>query len=179
EYAAAEAGLKHEMAARYPDVSLGPGYLYDQGQKKFILGLSVTLPILNQNDGPIAEALARRREVAARFSALQASVIADVEAALERYRSALGELGETARALATLDRRDKATRRAIELKDLDRTALTGLQLEMVQVRESRLASLRRAEEALGALEDAVQRPLGGRPAPPEPAAAGPREETRR
>ncbi len=167
EYDAAEAALKREVAGRFPDVSLGPGYLYDQGQRKFTLGLSVSLPVLNQNEGPIAEAEARRREVAARFHALQASVIGDVETALERYRSAIAELGEADQTLATLEKREKATRRAIELKDLDKTSLTGLQLEKVQVRESRLASLKRAEDALGALEDAVQRPLGGRSAPPE------------
>lgn len=179
EYDAAEAALKRELAARYPDVSLGPGYLYDQGQRKYILGLSVTLPILNQNEGPIAEALARRKEVAARFHALQAAVIGELESAFERYRSALDELTETDKALATLEKREKATHRAIELKDLDKTALTGLKLEMVQARESRLASLKRAEDALGALEDAVQRPLGGRGGPPEASASCPREESGR
>jgi cobalt-zinc-cadmium efflux system outer membrane protein len=179
EYDAAEAALKRELSARYPDVSLGPGYLYDQGQRKYILGLSATLPILNQNEGPIAEALARRKEVAARFHALQAAVIGEVESALERYQSAIDELTETDKVLLTLEKREKATRRAIELKDLDRTALTGLQLEMVQVRESRLASLKRAEDALGALEDAVQRPLGGRGVPPEARAFNPREESSR
>jgi cobalt-zinc-cadmium efflux system outer membrane protein len=176
EYDAAEAALKRELSARYPDVSVGPGYLYDQGQRKYILGLSVTLPVLNQNEGPIAEALARRKEVAARFHALQASVIGEAESALERYQSAIAELGEADRTLATLDRREKATRRAIELKDLDKTALTGLRLETVQAQEGRLGSLKRGEEALGALEDAVQRPLGSRRAPPEAGPSSPREK---
>lgn len=176
EYEAAEAALRREVAGRYPDVSLGPGYLFDQGQKKFTLGLSLTLPIFNQNEGPIAEAEARRKGVAARFHALQAAVIGETDSALERYRSALAELAEAEKTLSTLDRREKATRRAIELKELDKTALSGLRLETVQAEQTRLGALKKAEDALGALEDAVQRPLGSRRALPETGSSSPREK---
>ncbi|MBV8880637.1 MAG: TolC family protein, partial [Planctomycetaceae bacterium] len=77
EYAAAEAVLGFELAKRYPDVTLGPGYLFDQGDRKFTIGLSVSLPIFNQNGGPIAEAEARRQESAARFLAIQAHAIGE------------------------------------------------------------------------------------------------------
>jgi len=176
EYEAAEAALQRELAGRYPDVSLGPGILYDQGQQKFTLGLSMTLPILNQNGGPIAEADARRKEVAARFHAVQASVIGEVEAAIERYRAAIAEFGEADKTLSTVERREKAIRRGIELQELDKTALAGIALELVQVREARLGALKRTEDALGALEDAVQRPLGPRGAVPEPGSSRPRGE---
>jgi outer membrane protein TolC len=175
EYAAALAALQREWAGRYPDVSLGPGYTYDQGQKKLNLGLSVTLPIFNQNEGPIAEAEARRKEIAARFSVLQAGAMGELETAQERYRAALAELGEAAKSLEIIARRETAVKRAVDLGDLDPTALVGLRLERVQVEESRLGSLRHAEEALGALEDAVQRPLGLRAAPPKPDSRNPRE----
>jgi outer membrane protein TolC len=176
EYEAAEAVLKREVASRYPDVSLAPGYLYDQGQKKLTLGLSVTLPVLNQNEGPIAEADAHRQEIAARFRQLQAAAIGDLEAALARYRAAWAEIGEADKTLAALERREKATRRAIELKDLDRTALLGLGLERVQAEEAKAGALKRVEDALGALEDALERPLGGRSGSPKPEMAPPRGE---
>ncbi|MBI3858486.1 MAG: TolC family protein [Planctomycetes bacterium] len=179
EYAAAEAALRREAASRYPDLTLGPGLLNDQGDRKLTLGLSFTLPIFNQNEGPLAEADARRKEVAARFNQVQAAAIGDVEAASERYATALAELGETEKTLGTIDRREKAVRRAIELKELDKTALTGLRLERVQAEASRLVSLKRAQDALGALEDAVQRPLGSSAAPPLPGTTSPREEEKR
>lgn len=174
EYAAAEAALGRELAGRYPDVSLGPGLLNDQGDRKFTLGLSVTLPVFNQNEGPIAEADARRKEIAARFYQLQVSVIAEVDVAADRYRTALAELGEAEKTLAAVDRREKATRRAIELKELDRTALAGIRLERVQAEAARIAAIRRGQDALGALEDAVQRPLGSAGAPPLPGTSNPR-----
>jgi outer membrane protein TolC len=133
EYAAALAALQREWAGRYPDVSLGPGYTYDQGQKKLNLGLSVTLPIFNQNEGPIAEAEARRKEIAARFSVLQAGAMGELETAQERYRAALAELGEATKSLEIIARRETAVKRAVDLGDLDPTALVGLRLERVQV----------------------------------------------
>jgi outer membrane protein TolC len=179
EYDAAEAALKREVAGRYPDLSLGPGVLNDQGDRKFTLGLSFTLPVLNQNEGPIAEADARRKEVAARFYQRQAAAIGDIESASERYQTALAELGEAEKTLGTIERREKSTQRAIDLKELDKTALTGLRLERVQARASRLGALKRAQDALGSLEDAVQRPLGPGSAAPEPGLASPRDEGKR
>ena len=41
-----------------PDVHLNPGYQFDQGDNKWSIGLTFDLPILNQNQGPIAEAKA-------------------------------------------------------------------------------------------------------------------------
>jgi len=51
EYAATEAALRLEIAKQYPDVHLGPGYSYDQGQDKWTIGFSATLPIFDQNRG--------------------------------------------------------------------------------------------------------------------------------
>lgn len=160
EYAASEAALQLELQKRYPDVNLGPGYLWDQGAKKFTIGLSVSLPIFNQNGGPIAEAEAHRKEVAARFLALQAGAIAEMETALARYRSATLQLSEAEKTIAAVLKRETAVRRAIELGEMDRVALTGVRLELASARGGRLAAIRRAQTALGDLEDAVQRPLG-------------------
>src|SRR6185369_12284368 len=88
-YAAAEATLALELARQYPDVHLGPGYQFDEGQNKWSVGLSVDLPIVNRNEGPIAEAAAARDEAAARLLATQASAIADVEQALTRRSAEL------------------------------------------------------------------------------------------
>jgi outer membrane protein TolC len=175
EYAAAEAALGRELAARWPDVNLAPGYTYDQGQKKFTLGLQITLPVLNQNEGPIAEAEARRKEVGARFLAVQAAAIGELEIAFERYHAALAEIREARQSLEVLAGRERAARRAVELGDLEPTALLGLVLEIVKAEQSREESLRHAEDALGGLEDAVQRPLGSRGAAPAPSEKGPRE----
>lgn len=59
-YAAAQSALQLEIARQYPDVHLGTGYQWDQGEGKWQLGLTLEIPVLNRNQGPIAEAEARR-----------------------------------------------------------------------------------------------------------------------
>jgi outer membrane protein TolC len=166
DYAAAEAALGLELLKRYPDVTLGPGYLFDQGDKKFTLGLSISLPIFNQNGGPIAEAEAKRKEAAARFLSIQARAIGEFEEALARFQAGRGQLASLRVALAAVTRRLEGIRRAVDLGEADRATLLGAQLERSFVELAGFEALRRSQEALGALEDALQRPLGGAPRAP-------------
>ena len=68
DYAASQSALQLEIARQFPDMHIGPGYLLDQTDNKWTLGATLTLPVLNQNQGAIAEAKARREEMAARFA---------------------------------------------------------------------------------------------------------------
>ena len=88
EYDAAESFVQLNIAKQYPDINLGPGYQWDQGQNKWIFGFSVTLPILNRNEGPIAEAEAQRAEAEARFVALQARIIGEIDKATVAFNAA-------------------------------------------------------------------------------------------
>jgi len=160
QYAAAEADLQLEIAKQYPDIQIGPGYAYEEGHNYFTLGLSATLPVFNRNEGPIAEAEARRREAAAAFVARQTQVIGESETSLARYVAALKELAEADQSLRTLeDAQVQRMQRAVQLGEEDRLALSGVQIEHAVVARSRLDALGRAQRALGELEDAVQRPL--------------------
>src|SRR6202163_2203574 len=94
QYAAAEAGLRLEIAKQYPDINLGPGYTYEETHSFFTVGASSTIPLFNRNQGPIAEAEARRQEAAAAFLERQAQVIARSERALAVYTAVLKELSE-------------------------------------------------------------------------------------
>ncbi|HKW92157.1 MAG TPA: TolC family protein [Methylomirabilota bacterium] len=159
DYAAADAALKLEIAKQYPDVRLGPGYVFEEGDNKFQIGLSVRLPIFDRHEGPIAEATARRREAGAQFLARQAQVIREVDEGLRRYRSALGQLTEASRAHELLLAGEAATRRALEAGEEDRVTLVGVGVRRAVAARERLAALREAQTALGALEDAVERPV--------------------
>src|SRR5437667_170854 len=85
EYAASQSALQLEIAKQYPDLHLGPGYQLDQTDNKWSLGATLTLPVLNQNQGAIAEAKARREEAAARFVALQAQAVGEIDRAVAGY----------------------------------------------------------------------------------------------
>jgi outer membrane protein TolC len=160
EYAAIEAALQLAVANQYPDLHLDPGYEFDQGEHKFSLGPTVTLPLLDRNRGPIAEAAARRNEAAASFLALQSDALHEMEAAQLNYRAAVEAWQTTDRIATDLQQRiEKATERELQVGETDRAALLQVRLQSSAAGRARLAAIRKVQDALGALENAVQRPL--------------------
>ncbi|MCJ7611160.1 MAG: TolC family protein [Candidatus Aminicenantes bacterium] len=159
EYEAAQAALRVEIAKQYPDLVLGPDYQLDQTDVKWTLGLSLILPLLNRNKGPIAEAEARRAEVAARFLALQASVLAELERASAAGRAA----GDKARAademLTELRRQEAAGQARYKAGEISKLELLAIQLEVSSGALARLEALVQAQQAVGDLEKAIQAPL--------------------
>ncbi len=175
-YAAAEAGLQLEIAKQYPDFQIGPGYQFEEGNNFFTVVFSVILPIFNRNQGPIAEAEARRKQAAAKFLTLQARAIAQSEQALARYRSSRKSLDEARTTISRLQNsRERMALRAVALGEADRLTLTAVQLETEAAKRQELAALAAAQAALGALEDAIERPLAGEEFLPaeKPAGASP------
>lgn len=82
EYNATHEALKLEIAKQIPDINIGPAYQWDAHDGgKIGLGISLTLPIFNQNEGPIAEAKARREIAAANFNMIQTRIISGIETA--------------------------------------------------------------------------------------------------
>ena len=159
EYAASQSALQLALANQYPDVHLGPGYTWDQGVKKWSLGLSLMLPVMNQNQGPIAEAKAKRDQAAAVFNATQARAIGEIETALGGYRASRDKLAAVeGLAVAQNDQLRKAET-LFKAGETDRGALLGARLELSQTALARVDALAKAQQAWGALEDAAQSPL--------------------
>lgn len=165
EYAASESALQLEIAKQYPDIQLGPGYAWDQGDRKWTLGFSMELPVFNRNEGPIAAAAARREETAARFRALQATVIGAVERSSADYARALHELDAANALVASKRRSERSVEAQFRLGASDRMDLLQARIETNAALLARLDVLAKAEDALGNLEDAVERPLDGPLAP--------------
>ena len=160
DYQASESALKIEIARQYPDVHLNTGYEYDQGLQKWgILGFGVELPLLNRNEGPIAQAEARRKQAAARFEALQAKVIADLDRALALYQVALKSQDGAAALLETQRKQLESVEQQSKAGAADRLDVLTAQLELAASEAALEDSQTRLHQALGALEDAVQRPL--------------------
>ncbi len=159
EYAASQAALQLELARQYPDLHLGPGYQYDQGAHKWALGLSLELPLLNQNQGPIGEAEARRAELAARFEALQARIAGEIDRALALRDAARDELALADERRAAQRARLAQTRAAREAGALGRSELRAAELELAREQRAHLEAELALQRALGDLEAALQQPL--------------------
>lgn len=158
DYAAAENNLRLEIAKQFPDVHLNPGYQFDQGDNKWALGLTVELPILNQNQGPIAESRARRELAAAKFLQLQSQIIAQVERAVAGWRSAQSQLKTSGELLAAAEQQQKSMTAQAQAGAASKTDVAAAEIELASIRLTQLDSVAQAQAALGALEDALQSP---------------------
>jgi outer membrane protein, heavy metal efflux system len=159
EYASAEADLRLEIAKQYPDIHLNPGYQYDQGDNKWSVGLTLELPLLNQNRGPIAEAGARRKLAGAKFVALQSQVIGEIDRAVAGYHIAEEQL-KTADLLFEASRQQHESSGAqLRAGAADAVDALGAELEFDAASLGQLENQARFQAAVGALEDAVQRPV--------------------
>jgi len=159
EYAASQAALQLEIAKQYPDINIGPDWQLDQTDHKWTLGLALVLPIFSRNKGPIAEAEARRTESAARFLALQAKVIGDLDGAIAACGAAVQNSKTADEILAHLKRQEESAKVKWQLGEISKLEYLGLQIELNSSALARLDVLVKAQEAIGRLEDAMQSPL--------------------
>jgi outer membrane protein, heavy metal efflux system len=168
QYAAAESALALQIANQYPNVTLSAGYGYDTGQHKYMLFPAADLPVFNQNQGPIGEALARRDAVAARFTGLQTQVIDAVDGASAEYQAATRTLASADALLADEQDRERRTSRWFQAGEADRPTLLAAQLERIVAEQSRFDALVQQRQVLGAVEDALQHPFYGPAMPASP-----------
>ncbi len=160
EYEAGQAALQLEISRQYPDIHIGPGYTFDAGAHKFLLPVSgITLPLFNQNQGQIAEATARRKEMAARVNALQAQAIDDTDRAVQNYRAALQNLQLADALLSAQQQQLQGLQRVFQAGELDRLTLTLAQHEFYTQTLARQDALMQVQQHIGQLENAMQRPL--------------------
>ena len=161
-YAAAEQELKLQVLRQYPNINIGPGYKFDQGENKFTLGFSMTLPLFNQNQGPIAQAEARRAAAARTFDSVQMRCIEQTHSALVTYQQALRQLRQVAHLADSAKQQLSAARRMVAAGNAGRLTLVNARLIYDNLIAERATIRQQAWLALANLEDAVESPL---PAP--------------
>ena len=161
EYAASQSAVQLEIAKQYPDLHFNPGYQYDQGENKWQLGFSVELPVLYRNQGGIAEAKARRDEVAARFMALQTKVISEIDRALLNRAKAIEQLRQLEELTRAQQQQVDHIEASFKAGASDQFELASARVEFAATELVRLDALAKKQQAMGLLEDALQRPFDG------------------
>jgi len=160
DYDAAQSALQLEIVNQYPNIQANPGYTFNIGENRWFLGTNaMQLPIFNQNEGPIAEMEAKRREMAVRFEALQLRILGEID------RANAGLLVVQARwdaAGKLLDNRKNYLRSAVALLkagELDAHAVQVAELERSVAERTQLDVLVESQQTLSALEAALRYPL--------------------
>lgn len=158
-FEATQAALALEVAKQRPDFHLGPGYQWDQGDNKWTLGLTLELPVFNRNEGPIAEAEARRRESAAQFFAVQAQALSEIDAALTAQQVAFAALDQLRRVQAEVTRQAGAAEQRLRAGGADQVEVLSAQLERATADLAVVEAEAQVASAAGQLENALQVPF--------------------
>ncbi len=158
-YAASQYALQREIARQYPSLQIGPGFRWDQGQDKWSLGISISLPVFNHNQGAVAAAEARRHEAAAQFEVVQNRVISQVTQAMAAYGGARDSLSLATQAAESAAQAAQAVTAQFKAGESDALALFFARQTALRSALAHLKALISAQTALTRLENALQQPL--------------------
>jgi outer membrane protein, heavy metal efflux system len=156
EYAVAEADLQLEVARQYPDLDLGPGFIWDQGVKRWTLALALPNLLGSRNRGAINEAVAARAAVGAHVAEVQDDLLAELDVAIARCRGAMLERTAADSQAAVAERLAALARAAYERGETSR--LEPALAELAVVRAARVR--RGAEIRLARAGRGLERVLG-------------------
>ena len=171
EYDLAEVGLQSELARRWPQIHVTPAYswggegvkqntLYDIATEAGV-AVSFELPIFNQHQGPIGEAVARRSAAGEHLRAVQAGIFGQIDRAELAWPAAQQAWADTQRAAEIAERQREVEQRALAAGEVERASLLTAEIAATEARLTLLQSAYTAQMVFGALEDAYRRPLQG------------------
>jgi len=158
-YEVAEANVRLEVARQYPQIRLGPGLVWDQGDNIWQIGLALPLALLQRNLAAINAAEARREAQASQVFARQTAVAGEVESARQRVASLVAPLLVARREAAAAETRVDLVRRQFDAGAADAATLIAARAVLLQARRQVHDGTVLWRQAQWALEAALQSPL--------------------
>lgn len=160
-YRAAEQQLRLAVLGQYPRLGIGPSFERErEGGKSLGLGLSMELPLLNQNQGDIAEKQAQRERLRAEYTALLHRLRGDAYAARAVLRRAWVEVdAQETEVLPLIRRNQELFEGAYRAREMSIVDWVTAQQRTVRARREYLDTIVRYRTALIRLESAVGQPL--------------------
>jgi outer membrane protein, heavy metal efflux system len=171
QYDLAEIGLQTEVAKRWPQLQITPAYAWggkgvsedalDEIARESAVAVSFELPLFNQHQGPIGEAVARRTAAGEHLKSVQAQIFEQIDRAELAWPSARDTWSETQKLADIATQQHRSESQALELGASDRTGVLSAQIAVTEARLAVLQAAYTAQLAFGELEDAYRRPLAG------------------
>lgn len=158
DYDMAEAALRLEVAKQYPEVRIGPGYMYDHGVNKLPFSLALVLPTYDLNQRAIAQAEAARAAAGRSLELTQANALAAVDTAAAALTAARINVERvSARELPAARRTAENVARAVQAGEADRVDDLAARAAELDAELSLLDARRTLATATADLEDALRR----------------------
>lgn len=160
-YAASEAKLRLEIARQYPEILLGPGLVFDQGDRIWSLGISLLSGLFDRNIAGIAEAEVQRDIAGQRVLAMQVRLISRQVKSLAAFHFALEEYTASKSIHRTAMEQSAATEKRLAAGHDDRLDLARQRLEALIAERATHVAWTAMLNTISVLEDTLQQPLDG------------------
>ena len=159
DYDAFEARLKLEIEKQYPDITLSPGYIYEQSNNLLTMGASWVLPLFHNNDGQIQEALALRKRKQLEIMALQTRLLNELARVKQNYLDKLAAYNDSLQLLDVLTARAADIETQYELGFSDRLSVLRSKLEIESIRQAIFNIELNVMRAAARMEATTQAPI--------------------
>jgi outer membrane protein TolC len=154
-YALAESDVRLQVARQYPDLDIGPGFIWDQGVHRWTLALALPALLASRHHEPIAEAEAARRAAGARVAEVQDSLLGQLAFARETCRATRLEQMAADSQMAAAHRAKSRADAAYARGESARLETSLALLAVVRAERARRNASRSTALASMALEDAT------------------------
>jgi len=160
-YQAHEAALRLEIERQYPDITLSPGFIFDQDDKIWALATSWVLPVFHHNEEQINEALAKRHLLQKEFQVLQSNLIHELAKKRHRYIALMDSLYQAEALVKELKDREDIFQKQYDSGYTGKLDLLRNQLETVRAKRAYFEIRVSVNKSLADLEALIQTPLQG------------------
>lgn len=159
EYQAHEAALRLEIEKQYPDITLSPGFIFDQNDKIWALAASWVLPVFHHNQAQINEALAKRHLLQKQFQVLQSNLIYELAKYHHHYMTQVNSLKQADALVTELKNREEAYQKQYDSGYTGELDLLRSRLETLRAKRAYFEIRVSAHNSLTRLEALIQTPL--------------------
>lgn len=176
EYDLAELALRGEAAKRWPQLHLTPAYAWGGGgvrdvdtfssiQSESAVGVSFELPLFNQHQGEIGEALARRTAAGEHLKSVQAQIFGQIDRAEAAWPAARQAWTDSQHLAEVAARALQSEQQALSAGAGERALVLSAQIAATEAQLTQLEAAYGAQLAFASLEDAYRRPLAADESP--------------
>lgn len=157
DFGLADVELKLALIKQYPEISISPGYFWDQGDNIWNFALGLTLP--RQSDAAVLRAENFRNLKRLQVKENQINILSEVEGRYTIARTARASLMQSRMNLRLAGEIFSGIEEKFSVGDISRVDLYDERLSYVELAEQFIDQMSDFFTALAALEDSCQTPL--------------------
>ncbi|MFM8232628.1 MAG: TolC family protein, partial [Candidatus Methylopumilus sp.] len=132
KYAVSESQLKLNIANQYPDIRFSPGYMFDYGLGRWLLGITSIIPTIEKNKYLVEEAKNLRDIEGLQIEKMQTSIVNEISKLRDNYTIAKDMVRKDVEDFSSAAEYEKSIESKFSQGEIDRLELTQQKLITMQ-----------------------------------------------